>query len=501
MTRPSQDIGVGSLQCGPASTSIRSVSRSDLEETLRTLHSHAIRVGGRTGRETWRFKALEKLYFAHFYPRAQKYRYALGRRGSASQEFAGLQTLQRLKIPSPRGVALLVGFHFGGRRGDLVIFESIGDAHVLGEGAQGPRTRAHLRDQVLTILRTLGKEQFGHADLRPQSFLVANGKVFFVGAAGIKPGGMKTDHLIGFAQRSWPYASRSDKLRVWRALVPKSDLPPKDAGPARWFRGEEDVEIDISQRDGLSSRYVRSFSQTPSWSSFRGQVKPDEWRGQSAGLIERVESGLLQALKRDASGEVVTDRLTLGGRELEVVIKRPQPKRRFRDFLFIFRVARARRIWEKTFWLVRRNLPVERPLYLFEPKELSERQSRSFIVFERVPGTTLADFDLDTLTPGDREKLFLSIGRILRRIEDTGLTHTDAKSSNWIVAPTPDGGVTPVMVDAYGIRKWNIFLALFGLRRLLRAMKQHPQYTPDDSRNICLGFSPFAPLRTDEDKP
>jgi hypothetical protein len=47
-----------------------------------------------------------------------------------------------------------------------------------------------------------------------------------------------------------------------------------------------------------------------------------------------------------------------------------------------------------------------------------------------------------------------------------------------------------VLVDAYGIRRLNAFLQLFGIQRLLRAMKTHPQYTPADSLAICLGFSP-----------
>jgi hypothetical protein len=33
---------------------------------------------------------------------------------------------------------------------------------------------------------------------------------------------------------------------------------------------------------------------------------------------------------------------------------------------------------------------------------------------------------------------------------------------------------------------------MWGLHRLLRAMKQHPQYTPADSLAICEGFAPAA---------
>jgi hypothetical protein len=33
-----------------------------------------------------------------------------------------------------------------------------------------------------------------------------------------------------------------------------------------------------------------------------------------------------------------------------------------------------------------------------------------------------------------------------------------------------------------------------GIERLLRAMKQHPQYTVLDSLALCQGYAPWAPL-------
>ena len=51
----------------------------------------------------------------------------------------------------------------------------------------------------------------------------------------------------------------------------------------------------------------------------------------------------------------------------------------------------------------------------------------------------------------------------------------------------------PVIIDAYGVRRLNRWLALMGLHRLLRAMRNHPQYTPLDSKHLCQGFAPEAP--------
>jgi len=57
-----------------------------------------------------------------------------------------------------------------------------------------------------------------------------------------------------------------------------------------------------------------------------------------------------------------------------------------------------------------------------------------------------------------------------------------------------------VMIDMDGIRKLNYWLQLWGLHRLLRAMKQHPQYTPADSLALCQGFAPSVKVQR-EDEP
>ncbi|MGN6728081.1 MAG: hypothetical protein ACTHLZ_19335, partial [Tepidisphaeraceae bacterium] len=150
------------------------------------------------------------------------------------------------------------------------------------------------------------------------------------------------------------------------------------------------------------------------------------------------------------------------------------------------------RLWQKARWLQARQIAVEYPLIVMERRRLGY-VVESIALFEKVPGPTLDAMDLDALSAPERETLFRRCGHVLRRIEDTGLTHTDAKSSNWIIVDR----TTPVLIDAYGLRPLNSFLQLFGIRRLLRAMRKHPQYTPTDSRHLCQGFAPRAPLEVD----
>ncbi len=114
----------------------------------------------------------------------------------------------------------------------------------------------------------------------------------------------------------------------------------------------------------------------------------------------------------------------------------------------------------------------------------------SIIVFEHVPGPTLAAAELDSLSADERHDLFDRTGALLRKIDDLGFMHADAKSTNWIVTNDRRGEPRPILIDADGVRHYR--WALMGLNRLLRAMKQHVQYQPADAKALCLGYAPEA---------
>ena len=55
--------------------------------------------------------------------------------------------------------------------------------------------------------------------------------------------------------------------------------------------------------------------------------------------------------------------------------------------------------------------------------------------------------------------------------------------------PDEKRGPTPVLVDVDGVRfyRWTAF----GIQRLLKSMREHRQYTPLDSLELCQGYAPF----------
>ena len=87
--------------------------------------------------------------------------------------------------------------------------------------------------------------------------------------------------------------------------------------------------------------------------------------------------------------------------------------------------------------------------------------------------------------------LFRRVGRILNQIDSRGLSHFDAKASNWIVQDDPKLGPRPVLIDVDGIR--NRRWPALGIDRLLRSMRGNKQYTVADSLALCQGYAPFSP--------
>ena len=160
-----------------------------------------------------------------------------------------------------------------------------------------------------------------------------------------------------------------------------------------------------------------------------------------------------------------------------LVLKRPTPPVGTRRLLARLRRPRAVRAWLKTVVLQGFGLPVEPPVLCVR------RGVEAIGVYREVPGTTLADIDLETLT--NREATLEQIGRVLRRTADLGWTHLDAKSTNWMI--TPDG--EPVMLDCDGLRRTPLHTRRRrGLDRLLRALRDHPQFSEDDEQAVLSGF-------------
>ncbi|HYE19489.1 MAG TPA: lipopolysaccharide kinase InaA family protein [Tepidisphaeraceae bacterium] len=495
---------------------------NDLEAILKDLPGRGELVKDRGYRQVWRFATGGaagkggKGYYLKFFPRPGSRVKRAVRGNPAMREFLRMQWLQKAKIPSPRAVAVLNGYVVKGVKGDAVISEAIEpatplDAYLNGFELRGERAPDHLQlsAKVRELVFSLGKAGLGHSDLHLGNFLRApDGNVYLLDAYAVTPGGLKMAQILQLGHSAARYATRGDVRRAWAMFAPGAALPRVNTASWRpWRKFVERIGGDGRYFEKIESGewrgvYFAGWKYPYRWSpASQLKITAEDWAREWPRISAEMEAEKLLSLKRGNSGDVWAGEVTLGGggRAVPVVIKRPRRKRWWRYVNEIGRGARAWRAWKKGWSLIARNLPTAWPLIVMERRTLGYVTDQ-VIVCERVPGPTLATQDLDAVEPGERDQMFRRCGRILRRIETTGMCHFDAKASNWIMRPDDRRGPTPVMVDVDGIRfyRWDTF----GIRRLLRSMLEHPQYTPADSLALCQGYAPFTRMEAEpEDEP
>jgi tRNA A-37 threonylcarbamoyl transferase component Bud32 len=492
------------------------VSQETLEQTLRDLPAIGRLVKERPFRQVWRFEHEGLPYYLKFYPRegvAERFHHLRDwfrrkSRGSpAVLEFTRLQMLQRAKVPAPRAVAVLMGFRVKGQLGDAVIMEAIEPSVALDEyfsdlSLRGERSPDHrqIARQVRELVKQLVQAKLGHDDLHLGNFLLKEGKVYLLDGYAVRRG-MRARDIYRLAHSVSPFATLTDLMRGWDLLavgiIPRQNpMSPqlrqaflkRIGGDNRYFG-----RVRFGQWSGVffrSTKFAKRWSQASTL-----QIKKADWEKIWPRLWWQIKNDELRVLKRSRSGDVVATELTLGGRQLAVVIKRPQKRYWYRYLNEIPRRSRSWRGWLKGWHLIARNLPTAWPLLVMERRRFGYITDH-ISIFERVPGLTLWRTDLDALGERERDMLFRRVGRILRIIDSTGLSHFDAKAPNWIVRDDPKIGPTPVLIDtdAVRFRQW----AALGIQRLLRSMKGHAQYTPADSLSLCLGYAPYSPPRPEE---
>ena len=477
-----------------------------LEQALRELPRVGTLVKDRGYRQVWRFEHGGRAYYLKFYPRhgrRDSWR-RLVRGSPAFHEFDRLQRLQRANVPAPRAVAYLVGLRVGDHVGDAVILEALEPGVPLDEylndlDVKGVPVPDHLglSRRVRTLVHDLGKAGLGHEDLHLGNFLLHQGKVYLLDGYAVRPGGLTQADVFRLWHNASRFATRTDLLRGWKLLG--KDAPPPKHNPvsARVFRnllqrvtGENRYFGSLDFGDGWRGAFFKRAKYARPWSAASGAVfHTAPWKQQWSELLRRIGADELEVIKRSRSGDVLAGQVAPDGTPIEVIVKRPRRRYWYRYLNEIGRGARARRAWVKSWKMIARNIPVAWPLLLMERRRLGYVVD-AVIVFERVPGSTLAAVDLDSIPDDRRDMLFRRAGRLLRRIESFGFSHFDAKASNWIVLPDAARGESPVLVDVDGIRhrRW----AGQGIERLLRSMRSHPQYTPADSLALCQGYAPFS---------
>jgi len=494
---------------------------ADLEQSLRTLPQRGRLLRHDRHLAVWQFDHAGRDYRLYHFARTGLIGRLL-RRPSAWALFNGLQRLQKADIPALRPVAMLSGFQVDEstdiRGGDAVIVEYPAAAVGLDEYLQDLEQRGTAvpdRRRLVMLLAGLlyrsGKAGLGLRDATLGSFILSNDQLLIADGTIVRwpilgRGGLVRDDLLSLAHSARRFATRTELLRTWQFLCPGAPLPPmrnrvataRDAAASRAAFCENDRfgKIRVEDWHGIftkKSAHARRYAPTSNLA-----FTAADWQQAWPGILEQIRSGKLTPLKRGDNGDVWLADVTVAGQALRLVIKHPRRKHARQYLTDIVRGSRGRRIWIKTWKALARDLPVEWPLLLMEERRAGY-VTDAVVVVSFIPGPTFAAVDLDAIGAQARDSLMRRAGAILRRIESLGFTHTDAKSTNWIIYDDAVLGPSPVMIDADALRHYR--WSLMGLHRLLRAMRQHPQYTPQDSKALCQGYAPTAYLATDDDPP
>ena len=485
-------------------------SAAQLEQTLRDLPRVGSLVKDRGYRQIWRFEHDGKSYYLKFYPRRGGGLKRLVRGSPALREFTRLQLLQKASIPSPRAVAMLVGYRLdapdGMQIGDAVILEGIEPSQQLDlylnrlqlDGLPVP-DHLSLSRQLVQLLQQLARAKLGHSDLHLGNVLLdQSGKLHLLDGYAVRKDGLRLSDLLLLGHSARPFASNGDLQRAWDTLGPGGPLPTYNPQTTRLVNkflsrveGENRYFGEISAGE-WGGYYFKHAKYPKRWSdASRLEVTEKDWASEWPRLLAQIDSGQIETLKSTRSGDVLAGEVTLAGRPVGVIVKHPRRKLWHRYLTDVVRGTRARRAWRKSWDLVARNVPTAWPLLLMERRKLGY-VTDALIVFERVPGETLARSRLNELPARERNLLFRRTGRTLRQLDQHGLHHWDAKATNWMVRPDERLGPQPVLIDVDGIRRWPKRES--APQRLLRSLRDHPQYTPADSLALCQGYAPHAKM-------
>jgi tRNA A-37 threonylcarbamoyl transferase component Bud32 len=472
------------------------MAHEQLERTLKELERVGTFVGAEDGKQVWQFDEGGRTYRLHFYSR--------GGANRAIREFRGLTQLQKAQIPSAHAVAMLSGFRVKGALGDAVVLNHLEgaerlDRYLAGFDARGEAVplRRDLARQVRSIAMQLGRAKLGHRKLGLDQFLLCGQQLHLTGGEYIHTGGLRMNDVLHLGHSAARFASSAEMLRAWQTLGPGVDLPGSNPvsqrlwkAAARNSRGENKYFGKFSG-NGWTGVFTKRADLPRRWAAAsRLTIAREDWQRAWPALLERIERDQLEVIKRGDSGDVLAGEVIIGGKPIAVIVKRPRRKYWRQIFIDLARPSRAARTWTKTWKMLVRDVPSEWPMLLMEKRRLGY-VTDAVIVFGKVEGATLAAIDLDAMAADRRDLLFRRVGRVLRRIEMLGFTHMDAKSTNWIVFDDGSAaGPRPVLVDLDGVRHYR--WATAGIMRLLRAMKQHGQYTPRDSLALCQGYAPQA---------
>jgi tRNA A-37 threonylcarbamoyl transferase component Bud32 len=230
----------------------------------------------------------------------------------------------------------------------------------------------------------------------------------------------------------------------------------------------------------------------------------DQWKQALADLPALMSPDGAQVYKDGHSGWVIRRKITLAGRELDVFIKHPLQKRRWKLLLDCLRPSRPIRAFSLGHSLLTRRIPTALPLVALE-RRVGPILLDSVLITEAVDAQRL-DVFLETwlsdqpksdapLTVNQRRLLgrqvLWQLGRLLQRLHDNHFAHRDLKATNLLVRWSPGQSPEIVLVDLDGLKRQSIITArcrFQGLMRLNVSLLKCPAVNRAGRLRMLMGY-------------
>jgi tRNA A-37 threonylcarbamoyl transferase component Bud32 len=253
----------------------------------------------------------------------------------------------------------------------------------------------------------------------------------------------------------------------------------------------------------LASKHTQEFSAADKYTFTAG-----DWSAALADIEGLFTGPNVQVIKDSRSGVVVRNHLTVAGREIDVFIKRPRRKVRWKVLLDCLRPARPMRAFDMGHRLLIRGVATALPLVCLE-RRVGPILTDSILITETVPGLPLDQFLLtctagpaceasqvaSSLTPYKRQliirEVLAGIGRLLQSLHNNNFAHRDMKETNLLVSWSLQQQPRIVLLDLDGLRHvWNMTMRrrFQALMRLNVAMLTSQAINQAGRMRMLLGY-------------
>jgi len=361
------------------------------------------------------------------------------------REWQGLRQLERRGVSAPRG--LFYGRSEAGR--PVVVVEEIAESVTAVDVFRATHEPAARLDILTLVCRELAQQNekgILQKDLHLGNFLLAGERVYTLDPAQMRfysrPVGRKASLVQlaklacslpacdgeGLARLQQIYAAS----RGWRLSESERRFVKKSIN----FYRRKTIRNALRKTLGAGKRYLRIQR-----SNYVAVVEKDFLsEPQAVDFAERIDSLIDagQVLKKGNTSYV--SRIAWNGRN--VVVKRYNHKGLIHSLRHTIKGSRARRGWLHGHRLGMLNIATARPLAYIERRWLGMLWC-SFLITEYVEGRNLHEFlQMESLSEKQRSMVLERLKRLLVRLGEQRITHSDLKPSNILMA-----GQSPTIID------------------------------------------------------